>query len=98
MRLLLFFFYFLLVCVTVIYIQLPESYKGGKLCLAEYGSVDVSVIGMYKPKLGRKLSLICNGAGNLRFIGKGLGLRLDTNALKQRLTPCAGPLLGKQEE
>ena len=47
---------YLPVCVTVIYIQLPESYKGGKLCLAEYGSVDDSVIGMYKPKLGRKLT------------------------------------------
>ena len=45
---------YLPVCVTVIYIQLPESYKGGRLCLGEYGSIDESDVKKYKPKLGRK--------------------------------------------
>jgi predicted 2-oxoglutarate/Fe(II)-dependent dioxygenase YbiX len=47
---------YLPICVTVIYIHLPESYKGGNLCLSGYGSIDASDVKKYKPKLGRKLT------------------------------------------
>jgi hypothetical protein len=45
---------FLPVSVTVIYIELPDTYEGGHLRLSNYGSVDSSKIRRYKPKLGRK--------------------------------------------
>jgi len=47
---------YLPICVTVIYIHLPESYKGGNLCLSGYGSIDARDVKKYKPKLGRKLT------------------------------------------
>ena len=45
---------YLPVAVTVIYIELPDTYEGGYLRLSNYGSVDSSKIRRYKPKLGRK--------------------------------------------
>jgi hypothetical protein len=46
---------YLPVCVTVIYIHLPESYKGGELCLSDYCTIYDRDVKIYKPKLGRKL-------------------------------------------
>jgi len=47
---------YLPIAVTVIYIELPDTYEGGHLRLSKFGAVDSSGIRRYKPKLGRKFT------------------------------------------